>query len=78
MRRKVLLLQGPVGPFFRNFARELEGNGFQVYKINFNGGDRFFYHGKNTVDYQGSFGEWETWLERYVLEHDIGRIYLVW
>ncbi len=76
MRRNVLLLQGPVGPFFRNFARELEENGFQVFKINFNGGDRFFFGGKRTSNYREDVEGWESYLERFLLERDIGRIYL--
>lgn len=37
--KRVLLLQGPVGPFFANLALDLRGAGAQVFKVNFNGGD---------------------------------------
>ena len=40
--RRVLLLQAPVGPFFRRLARDLQWVGAQVCKINFNGGDTLF------------------------------------
>ena len=39
---RILLLQGPVGHFFRDFARWLEQRGKQVFKINFNAGDEAF------------------------------------
>lgn len=41
--KRVLLLQGPVGPFFRRFAADIEHMGATVYKVNFNAGDAFFY-----------------------------------
>lgn len=41
--RRVLMLQGPVGPFFHDLAGCLRQNGIAVDKINFTGGDvRFF------------------------------------
>ncbi len=76
MRRNVLLLQGPVGPFFRHFAQELEQNGFCVYKINFNGGDKFHYRRERSFDFKGHVSEWEAYLEKFLLHLDIGRIYL--
>jgi capsular polysaccharide export protein len=40
--KRVLLLQGPVGPFFARLAQDMRGAGAQVFKVNFNGGDWFF------------------------------------
>lgn len=76
MRRNVLLLQGPVGPFFSRFSRDLEGRGFNVFKVNFNGGDAFFYRRKQSINYTGKLKHWEAYLERLVRNKDIGRIYL--
>src|SRR5256885_5868141 len=41
--KRVLLLQGPVGPFFRRLAKLLRAAGAEVHKVNFNGGDCLFY-----------------------------------
>ncbi|EAL3282332.1 capsule biosynthesis protein [Campylobacter coli] len=41
--RTVLLLQGPVGTFFHRLAIKMEKNKTKVLKLNFNGGDFFFY-----------------------------------
>ncbi len=41
--KRVLLLQSPVGPFFRRLAQDLRWVGAQVCKVNFNGGDLLFY-----------------------------------
>ena len=37
--KRPLLLQGPMGTFFRRFASELRAGGAVVKKINFNAGD---------------------------------------
>ena len=76
MRRNVLMLQGPVGPFFARFARDLEVRGFNVFKINFNGGDKLFYRRKRTISYTGKLKDWENYLERLIKNRNIGRIYL--
>lgn len=76
MHRNVLMLQGPVGPFFSRFARDLENRGFNVYKVNFNGGDRAFYRRKQTINYTGKLKDWESYLERLIENKGIGRIYL--
>lgn len=76
MRRNALLLQGPVGPFFKRFSRDLESRGFNVYKINFNGGDSFFYHRKQSINYTGKLKHWAAYLERLLINKEIGRIYL--
>ena len=39
----ILMLQGPVGPFFRRLAQDLRWAGANIHKINFNGGDLFYY-----------------------------------
>lgn len=36
---KILLLQGPLGPFFQSLSQALSDAGHEVYKIHFNGGD---------------------------------------
>jgi len=76
MRRNVLLLQGPIGPFFSRFGDDLEARGFAVTKINFNGGDRFFYRRSGALDYTGELKDWELWLDRLMINRSIGRVYL--
>ncbi|MEE6591625.1 capsule biosynthesis protein, partial [Campylobacter coli] len=41
--KNVLLLQGPVGTFFHRLAIKMKKNKAKVLKLNFNGGDFFFY-----------------------------------
>ncbi|MCL4126145.1 UNVERIFIED_CONTAM: hypothetical protein GTU68_052077 [Idotea baltica] len=76
MRRDVLLLQGPIGPFFSRFAQELKGRGFDVHKVNLNGGDKLFYRQPGAIDYAGELEHWGAFLERLITNKSIGRIYL--
>lgn len=41
--KNVLMLQGPMGPFFKRLACDLSMHGAKVFKINFNGGDWVFF-----------------------------------
>lgn len=45
--RRILMLQGPVGPFFARFATDLTLVGATVFKVNFNGGDCLFSRSKS-------------------------------
>jgi capsule polysaccharide modification protein KpsS len=72
----VLLLQGPVGPFFKRLADDLERKGVLVYKINFNGGDAFFFRKQGAIPFTGSLDDWPRFLEERVTELAIKRIYL--
>jgi capsule polysaccharide modification protein KpsS len=76
MPGNVLLLQGPMGPFFKRFAQDLEGLGARVYKINFNTGDRLFYRTGNIVDFAGTPSEWPAFLKDRLEQWHIDRIYL--
>jgi len=76
MRRDVLLLQGPIGPFFSRFSKELSGRGFVVHKVNLNGGDKLFYRQPGAIDYAGELQHWDAFLERLIVNKNIGRIYL--
>lgn len=76
MHRDVLLLQGPIGPFFSRFAEELTGRGFNVWKVNLNGGDKYFYRRTQSMDYPGNLQGWDAYLDRLIVNKNIGRIYL--
>lgn len=76
MRRDVLLLQGPIGPFFSRFSSELSERGFNVHKVNLNGGDKLFYKQPGAIDYAGDLRNWDAFLERLIVNKNIGRIYL--
>jgi len=74
--KSVLLLQGPVGPFFSRIAEDFIERGYTVHKINFNGGDKLFYNHNNAVDYEGTPENWAQYLSTFVNRHAISRIYV--
>lgn len=76
MHPNVLLLQGPIGPFFSRFADDLTERGFNVWKVNLNGGDRLFYRKDQAIDYSGTLKEWSAYLDRLLVNKEIARIYL--
>ncbi|PKM43089.1 MAG: capsular biosynthesis protein [Gammaproteobacteria bacterium HGW-Gammaproteobacteria-1] len=56
--RHVLLLQGPMGPFFSRLARDLAAAGALVTKVNFCAGDALFHRAGGAVPYRGSLADW--------------------
>ena len=75
----VLLLQGPVGHFFRHFGQFLQQkHQKQVFKINFNGGDRHFYpetaQNGQAVSYTGTVDDFDAFLADFVHRHQIDNI----
>ena len=72
--RHVLLLQGPIGPFFARLARDLERVGARVSKFNFNGGDWLFYPGGTT--YFGTMEAWPQWLATRMAALSIDQVFL--
>ncbi|HEU5075976.1 MAG TPA: hypothetical protein VFU02_17400, partial [Polyangiaceae bacterium] len=58
--RQVLLLQGPVGPFFARLAEQLTRAGAEVHKVNFNAADDWFYSGPGLVRFQDRPEAWRS------------------
>ncbi len=73
--KRILLLQGPMGPFFRSLAKDLIGSGASVWKVNFNGGDWLFYP-SGGIAFRKALEEWPSFLERVLDQHAIDTIKL--
>ena len=73
--KNVLLLQGPVGAFFKRFAFDLNQAGANVHKINFNGGDLFFYP-NDSVNFRKSLDEWPEYFSEFIEIHKINVLLL--
>jgi len=74
--KHALLLQGPVGPFFRFLADELRAGGAEVTKVNFNAGDALFYRGSDAVPFRGSAEEWPQFLADLLETRAIDAVFL--
>lgn len=69
-KRRILLLQGPVGPFFAELHKALNLAGLSVRRVLFNSGDRLFSTGQNCVRFSGSLKEWESWLRFEIAQNN--------
>lgn len=69
--RSFLLLQGPMGSFFKKLGAELRRHGHRTLRVNFNGGDRLHYSSRYTVDYLGTLEQWPQTLLEIVRQHHI-------
>ena len=63
--RRVLLLQGPMGPFFSRLAQDLREAGAQVHKVNFNAGDALFYP-HDAHAFRGPLRDWPATLQALI------------
>jgi capsular polysaccharide export protein len=73
--KNVLLLQGPMGPFFRRLARDLEWAGAKVCKVDFCGGDWLF-SPAGSIPYRGGIEEWPEFFRQLVRERQIDVVLL--
>lgn len=73
--KHVLLLQGPVGPFFHRLARDLTNSGAQVHKVNFIGGDAIFYP-TNATYFRGEAADWPDFFNGLLARYNIDVIML--
>ncbi|MDD5159929.1 MAG: capsular biosynthesis protein [Sulfuricurvum sp.] len=73
--KKVVFLQGPVGPFFKRLFEDFLTVNTESYKINFNGGDWFFAP-NNSINFKGSLEEWPQFFLDFIEEHRIDTVIL--
>ncbi len=74
--RHALLLQGPVGPFFRRFADELIARGIAVTKVNFNPGDALFFRGPEVISFREPVEAWPQFFRELVAGRGIDAVFL--
>jgi len=72
----VLLLQGPMGDFFKQLELVLRKNGAITHRIGFNAGDWFFSFKDNYTPYKGKKEFWSDFIAVYLKEHQIKKIFL--
>lgn len=72
--QRVLLLQGPMGDFFAQLAAWLRTRQIEVHKVNFNGGDRFFYRDSAATDFRGRLSDFAGWLKLHLQRLNIDTV----
>jgi capsular polysaccharide export protein len=74
--KRVLLLQGPYGDFFKRMGAWLRNCGLEVLRINFNGGDFLCYPGPNAYSYRGDLSGWDQYISGFLSERKIDALLL--
>lgn len=73
--KKIVLLQGPIGPFFNRLATDLSVAGATVFKINFNGGDWLFY-GASAINFRQHPNQWPKFFSNFIQNNQIDTVLL--
>jgi capsular polysaccharide export protein len=73
--KKVVFLQGPVGPFFKRLLEDFKSVNAETSKINFNGGD-WFYCPNNSVNFRGSIEDWSEFFSDFIKKNNIDTVIL--
>ena len=76
LNKNILLLQGPMGPFFRKLDKALRVQGARVYRICLNGGDFLFANKDNSHQFTGTPERWRFYINRFLKQHRIHKIFL--
>lgn len=74
--RRILLLQGPVGPFFNHLQSALKDDGFDAWRVCFTAGDRFFAKRNKLITFRQGLEHWSGWLDQFLAHSDFDCIVL--
>ncbi|MAI43914.1 MAG: hypothetical protein CML09_04385, partial [Puniceicoccaceae bacterium] len=67
LSKDILLLQGPVGPFFDKLQVSLLERRLNCTRVLFNSGDRLFCRKKkNVINFEGNLEDWKEWFNNYL------------
>lgn len=75
-KKHFLLLQGLMGPFFREIGRGLKKRGHKVWKINFNGGDELFWRLSGGIAFRKRYEIWPAFFKKILQKHKITDVLL--
>ena len=74
--KNILLLQGPMGDFFKKLDNFFIFKGAKTFRIGFNAGDYLFSKHNNYTAFRDKPKEWKNFFINYVNEHKIDKIFL--
>ena len=75
-QQRVLMLQGPMGPFFERLAASLRAQGQEVWKVNFNGGDDRYFGGEDVLRYREPMAQWPARLRGLISQWQVDALVL--
>lgn len=74
--KNILLLQGPVGPFFKKLDNQFKAKGAKTFRIGFNAGDCLFSNPDNYTAYKDTQENWQKFILEYLKINKIDKIFL--
>ena len=74
--KNILLLQGPVGLFFKKLGKQFRNRGANVYRIGLNAGDSFFSSSHQYTPYKGKSENWQAFITSFLQAYKIDKIFL--
>ncbi|WP_456478938.1 capsule biosynthesis protein [Nautilia sp.] len=74
--KNILLLQGPMGDFFKRLDNYFREKGAKTFRIGFNAGDWLFSNHDNFTTFKGKKEEWREFFTDYVKHNRIDKIFL--
>lgn len=74
--QRALLLQGPVGPFFKILQSHLNDNGIDAWRVCFNIGDVIYASRRKTIPFFRGLRAWESWLDGILAARSVDVIIL--
>ena len=66
-----MLLQGPIGSFFKTVIQVLERDGYDAFQVAFNAGDLVNARWRNTYCYNKGREKWRAWLQQFLTDKAI-------
>ncbi len=74
--KNILLLQGPMGGFFKRLDDYFRAEGAITFKLGLNAGDQFFSNHDNYTPYRGDVEGWREFVSRFVIENKIDKLFV--
>ena len=74
--KNILLLQGPMGYFFRDLDILFSSYGATTFHIGFNAGDWFFAKKDNYIPYKKTLNDWDSFIENFFNQYSIDKLFL--
>ncbi|MCP4746736.1 MAG: capsular biosynthesis protein [Desulfobacteraceae bacterium] len=74
--KRILFLQGPMGPFFQKLDRLCRNMEAQTFRICFNGGDYFYSNKRNLFSFSEHPEKWDAYISNFLKMHLIDTIFL--
>ena len=74
--KNILLLQGPIGFFYKRVGKQFSNKGAHVYRIGLNAGDELFASKQNYTPYRGKPEEWYNFILHFLKNRKIEKIFL--